>query len=175
MTLEWLAAFGFQRVLFSKPYPLLFSKLSCKPFYLYRMLTAPAPTLVFENAAGRIEADPTGFMRSCWAPGSRTLADTQAFLHGLSQEIRRHGYPYVLINQVEMTSLTPEEQAWIAQEWLPAAVREAGYRAGAVVLATDIYSRLATAFVTTNVHGLPIRYRSFDEEQAAIAWLLKQR
>ncbi|MEJ7660049.1 MAG: hypothetical protein WKG07_10735 [Hymenobacter sp.] len=139
------------------------------------MLTAPAPTLVFENAAGRIEADPAGFMRSCWVPGPRTLASTQALLHSLSQGMRRYGRPWVLINQIEMMPFTPEEQAWITQDWLPAAVREAGYRAGAVVLATDIYSRLATAFVTTNVHGLPIRYRSFEEEGPAIAWLLKQR
>ncbi len=139
------------------------------------MLTAPALTLVFENAAGRIEADPAGFMRSHWGPGLRTLADTQAFLRGLSQAMRQYSWPWVLINQVEMTTFTPQEQAWITQEWLPAAVREAGYRVGAIVLAADIYSRLATAFVTTNVHGLPIRYRSFDEETPAIAWLLKQR
>ena len=139
------------------------------------MLTAPAPTLVFENAAGRVEADPAGFMRSYWGPNVRTLADTQAFMRGLSQGMRRYGWPWVLINQVVMPAYTPEEQAWITQEWLPAAVREAGYRAGAIVLATNIYARLATAFVTTNVHGLPIRYRSFDEETTAIAWLLKQR
>ena len=139
------------------------------------MLTAPAPTLVFKNAAGRLEADPAGFMRSRWVAGPRTLADTQALLHSLSQGMRQYGRPLVLINQVEMLPFTPQEQAWITQEWLPAAVREAGYRAGAIVLATDIYSRLATAFVTTNVHGLPLRYRSFDEEPAAVSWLLKQR
>ncbi len=131
--------------------------------------------LVFENAAGRVEADPAGFMRSHWGPAPRTLAETQALLQHLSQGMRRHGWPLVLINQVEMTPFSPEEQAWITQQWLPAAVREAGYRAGAIVLATDIYSRLATAFVTTNVHGLPIRYRSFDDESTALAWLLRQR
>lgn len=138
------------------------------------MLTAPAPTLVFENAAGRIEADPAGFMRSYWGPGHRTLAETQALLWGLSQGMRHYRWPLVLADQVAMLPFSPEEQAWITEEWLPAAVHEAGYRAGAIVLATNIYSRLATAFVTTNVHGLPLRYRSFDDEAAAVAWLLRQ-
>lgn len=139
------------------------------------MLTAPAPTLVFENAAGRVEADPAGFMRAHWGPGPRTLAEAQALLRGLSQGIRHYRWPLVLVDQVAMPPFSPAEQAWITQEWLPAAVREAGYRAGAVVLATDIYARLATAYVTTSVHGLPLRYRSFDDEAAAVAWLLRQR
>ena len=138
------------------------------------MPPALAPTLVFENAAGRILADPAGFLRSYWGPQPRTLADTQAFLGHLTRAMLHYGHSSVLSNQTEMIPLTPTEQAWVAQEWLPQAVHTAGYRACAVVLATSLYARLAMAFVTTSVQGLPMRYRSFDSEEAAVAWLLQQ-
>jgi hypothetical protein len=34
--------------------------------------------------------------------------------------------------------------------------------------------RLATAYVTTHVQGLPLAYRSFDTETEAVRWLLDQ-
>jgi len=138
------------------------------------MPLAPAPTPFFENAAGHILADPAGFVRSYWGPQPRTLADTQAFLGQLTRAMQHYGQARVLSNQTAMIPLTPPEQAWVAQEWLPHAVHQAGYRACAVVLATSLYARLAMAYVTTNVQGLPMRYRSFDSEEAAVAWLLQQ-
>jgi hypothetical protein len=42
------------------------------------------------------------------------------------------------------------------------------------MVATDTFARLATAYITTNVQGLSIRYRSFDLETEAVAWLLQQ-
>ena len=138
------------------------------------MPSAPAPTVFFENAAGRILADPAGFVRSYWGPQPRTLADTQAFLGQLTRAMQHHGHAKVLSNQTEMIPLSATEQAWVTQEWLPHAVHAAGYRACAVVLATSLYARLAMAYVTTSVQGLPMRYRSFDGEAPAIAWLLQQ-
>lgn len=138
------------------------------------MAAVSTSTLFFENAAGRVLVDPTGFVRSYWGPQPRTLADTQALLQHLTRAMQRHGLPKVLSNQQEMQPFTAPEQVWVTEQWLPQAVREAGYRACAVVLATNLYARLAMAYVTTNVQGLPMRYRSFDNEAEAQAWLLKQ-
>jgi len=91
-----------------------------------------------------------------------------------AQALRQRGWGRILINQVQMPPFSPEEQLWISQEWLPAAVRESGYRFGAVVVAANVLTRLATAFVTTGFADLPLRYRSFDAEPEAIAWLLQQ-
>lgn len=138
------------------------------------MAIAPSPTLFFENVAGRVVADPAGFVRSYWGPQPRTLADTQALLTHLTRAMQRYGQHKVLSNQQEMQPFSALEQAWVTEQWLPQAVREAGYRACAVVLATNLYARLAMAYVTTNVKGLPMRYRSFDNEAEAQAWLRNQ-
>ena len=91
-----------------------------------------------------------------------------------AQALNEYGWSRILVNQVHMPPFTPQEQLWISQEWLPAAVRESGYRAGAVVVATNVLTRLATAFVTASNPDLPLRYRSFDLEALAIEWLLAQ-
>ena len=129
-------------------------------------------TLIFSNTAGRLLADPANFLRAHWSDQPRTLADTQALFTNMTQALLRRGWSRILVNQVTMPSFSPAEQQWISQEWLPHAV-QSGYRYGAIVVSTDTYARLATAFITTNVGGLPLRYRSFDEEAQAIAWLLR--
>lgn len=139
------------------------------------MALAPTPTVFFENIAGQILVQPAGYLCSCWSAHPRTFAETQALLLHLSQGLKHFGWSKAVSNQLAMPPFSTEEQAWITQEWLPHAVHDAGYRAGAIVLAANLYTRLATAFVTTNVQGLPIRYRSFDNEAEAEAWLLLQK
>lgn len=133
-------------------------------------MTAATLPVLFENPAGQLAADPAGFMRMTWMAGPRTLADTQALLTQLAQALRQRGWGKVLANQTHMPSFSPAEQQWIAQEWLPVAVHS-GYRHGAIVVSTNTYARLATAFITTSVGGLPLRYRSFDSAAQATAWL----
>ncbi|TVT41187.1 hypothetical protein FNT36_06920 [Hymenobacter setariae] len=132
-------------------------------------MTAALPAL-FKNTAGQLTADPAGFLRMDWSGAARTLADTQGLLTTMAQTLQQRGWAKVLANQTLMQSFSPAEQAWI-QEWLPRAVHEGGYRFGAIVVSTDTYARLATAYITTNVGGLPLRYRSFDDTAQAIAWL----
>jgi len=135
---------------------------------------AATSTVFFTNAAGRLLADPEGFVRAYWTTQPRTLADTQALFASMSAALAQRGWSRILVNQVSMRPFSPAEQQWVAQEWLPGAVQQSGYRSGAVVLSTDIYARLATSFITTSVGGLPLRYRSFDQEAEALAWLRQQ-
>lgn len=132
-----------------------------------------ASTLLFENTAGQVLADPAGYLRTYWLAAPRTLAHTQELLGELLRAMQQLRLSKVLINQVHMQPLSSEEQAWVNQEWLPRAA-EAGYRLGAVVVASNLYARLATAGITGNALGLPVRYRSFDSEDQAIAWLQRQ-
>jgi hypothetical protein len=131
-------------------------------------------TLLFSNTAGQLFADPANFLRARWADQPRTLADTQALFANMTLALRHHRWSRILVNQVIMQPFSPAEQQWVSQEWLPHAVQQGGYRVGAVVVSTDAYTRLATAYITTNVGGLPLRYRSFDAEAEALAWLLQQ-
>ena len=129
--------------------------------------------LLLANAAGQLTADPAGFLRVAWTNQPRTLADAQALFTSMSTALHQRNWSRILINQAAMRPLSADEQQWISQQWLPLAVRS-GYRTGAVVVSTDIFARLATAFITTNVGGMPLRYRSFDQETEARAWLRQQ-
>ncbi|GAB3842575.1 hypothetical protein [Hymenobacter jeollabukensis] len=133
-----------------------------------------APSPYFANAAGSLSLDPAGFLRAHWSRGPRRLADTQALFEHMAQALREHGWGRILINQVEMPPFTTQEQEWVARHWLPRAVQQAGYRFGAVVVSPQVLTRLATAYITTSVQGLPLTYRSFDRDADAAAWLLEQ-
>lgn len=128
--------------------------------------------VLFQNPAGQLTADPAGFLRMDWSGAERTLADTQGLLTHLARALQQHGWHKVLANQTLMPSFSPAEQQWISHEWMPGAV-QSGYRYGAIVVSTNTYARLATAFITTNVGGLPLRYRSFDDAAQATTWLLQ--
>lgn len=128
----------------------------------------------FTNAAGFLSPDAAGFLRVHWSKGPRRLADTQALFEAMAPVLQERGWSRILINQTEMPPFTPQEQQWVAAQWLPRAVQVAGYRFGAVVVSRQVLTRLATAYVTANVQGLPLLYRSFDEDAEAVAWLLAQ-
>lgn len=132
------------------------------------------PLLLFENTAGQLLADPAGFLRANWSREARKLADTQALFEQMLRSLKQRGWGRILVNQNGMRPFTPAEQQWVAHEWLPRAVREGGYRFGAVLVSPDVLVRLATAYVTTNVHGLPLVYRSFENEAEALRWLQQQ-
>jgi hypothetical protein len=137
------------------------------------MPSAAYSVLLLDNAAGQVTAEPAGYLCLAWGSQPRQLADTRAMFTTAAQALRQRSWSRILINQVVMPPFTPQEQLWISQEWLPAAVRESGYRFGAVVLAANVLTRLATAFVTS-IPELPLRYRSFGTEKEALEWLLQQ-
>ena len=130
--------------------------------------------VLFENAAGQLQANPLEFLHVHWGPGPRSLSDTGALFSVITKTLQQRKWSKVLVNQVAMAPFTTQEQLWVAQEWLPHAVREGGYRFGAIIVSADALTRLATAFITVNVQGLPIQYRSFADEATATAWLREQ-
>jgi hypothetical protein len=134
----------------------------------------PTALLYFENNAGQLLLDPAGFLRANWSARQRGAGDAQALFTHMMQALQRHNWSRILINQVGMRPFTAAEQRWVAQEWLPRAVQEGGYRHGAVVVSSEVLVRLATAYITTHVQGLPLVYRSFEADAAAVQWLLQQ-
>jgi hypothetical protein len=128
----------------------------------------------FTNTAGQLREDPAGFLRVDWSTQPRELRDTQALFEQIMRGLQHHHWCRILVNQVGMQPFSPAEQQWVAHEWLPRAVQEGGYRYGAVVVSHKVLVRLATAYVTTHLQGLPLVYRSFDDEAAAVQWLLTQ-
>ncbi|WP_139925219.1 hypothetical protein [Hymenobacter sp. DG01] len=137
---------------------------------------ASSPVVYFENAAGTLLEEPAGYIRAIWGGGAQQYPTpaVQALFTQMMLGMQRRNWSRMLIDQTRMRPFTPEEQQWIAHEWLPRAVTEGGYRYGAVVVSPEVMVRLATAYVTTQSQELPLTYRSFDTEAAAQAWLLQQ-
>ena len=138
------------------------------------MPTAILPLLIFENNAGRLFTDAAGFLRANWSHHLRRIDETRALFNQMQRALQRYGWSRILVNQTAMLPFSQAEQAWISTEWLPQAVQENDYRHGAVVLSPDVFVRLATASITTSVQGLPLTYRSFDNDAAAASWLVQQ-
>jgi hypothetical protein len=138
------------------------------------MRNTPLPTLYFQNNAGQLLEDPAGFLRANWSPGPRTLDDTKGLFNYMLRGLQKHGWSRILITQTGMLPFSPAEQQWVAHEWLPRAVSEGGYRHGAIVVSYEVLVRLATAYVTTHLQGLPLVYRSFETDAEAVRWLMKQ-
>ncbi len=137
-------------------------------------MPAPSATVYFENAAGRIWDHPAGYLRLHYHPGPRTATDFRALLTHAANALRRTGYGRLLVDQRQMLPFAPAEQQWMIGEWLPHTVETAGYRYGAVLLAHDVFARLAMNRVVLATRQLPHTYHHFDDEAAALAWLLAQ-
>lgn len=134
------------------------------------MLT-PGRSLYFENSAGRVWEEPASYIRLEYRAGTREVAQFRALLTHTAQALSRRQWSKILVDQREMAPYNPVEQDWITNEWLPRAVRENGYRFGAILVAHNVFARLVTNQFITASRDLPHTYRTFEADEAAVAWL----
>lgn len=135
------------------------------------MNPAPARTVYFENGVGRIWEEPAGYLRLQYRSGPRDFSHFRALLTHLGQALSRRQWTKILVDQREMTPFVPAEQEWMASGWLPTAVHEQGYRFGAVLVAHNVFARLAMTQLVLTTRDLPHTYRTFESEPEAVAWL----
>lgn len=127
----------------------------------------------FENAAGRLVPDLLGFLRLTWQAGPTSSADRRVLLEQMLRWLKQNGTGKVLADQRLMTPFSPADQEWINTDWTPRAVQDGNYRFRAILIAENVFARLATAAVMMPRRD-EIAYQLFDEEEAAIKWLLAQ-
>ena len=137
------------------------------------MSSFAASPVLFANAAGQLREHPAGFLHATWENAPRTSLATRELFERMLLVLQHRRWSRILIDQSQMPAFTPDEQHWVAHDWLPRAVA-AGYRYGAVVVSPMALVRLATSFITTSVVGQPLTYRSFDSETEAESWLVQQ-
>jgi hypothetical protein len=133
-----------------------------------------ARTLSFKNDAGSLWEEPPGYLRLDYNPGPRDEAQLRALLTQARLTLRRRGWSRMLVNQQQMSAFTPSEERWMTTEWLPQAVREDGYRHGAIVVAHNVFARLATANLVLSSRQLGHVYRNFERDDEAAKWLVSQ-
>jgi hypothetical protein len=138
------------------------------------LIKIPARSLYFENAIGRIWEEPDGFLRLEYRAGPREMLQFRALLTHTAQAMSRRQWGRLLVDQREMAPFSASEQDWMTSEWLPRAVTEHGYRYGAVLVANNVFARLAMNQFVMATRYLTHTYRTFETEEEAVAWLLEQ-
>ena len=132
-------------------------------------LATPRP--YFENATGRLFEHPDGYIFFEYRPGKRALGDFQALLTHTSLLLRRNHWHCILADQRLMTPFTEPETAWVTTFWLDPANQPAGGLHAAVILADDVFARLATSMMRQTLQSAALTYRLFKDEAGAAAWL----
>ncbi|MFC6221881.1 hypothetical protein ACFP2F_01410 [Hymenobacter artigasi] len=132
-------------------------------------------SLYFENSIGRIWEEPEGFLRLEYRAGPREQVQFRALLTHTAQALSRRQWSKMLVDQREMSPYNPSEQDWMTNEWLPRAVKENGYRCGAILLAHNVFARLVTNQFVMASRSLSHTYRTFETEDEAMVWLLEQK
>lgn len=135
-------------------------------------MPAVSRSIYFENGVGRIWEEPEAYLRLEYRSGPREEMQFRALLNHLAQALSRRGWHRILVDQQAMIPFTPSEQEWMVGQWLPRAVRENGYRYGAVVVAHNVFARLAMTQLILGSKDLPHTYRTFENDAEAVTWLL---
>ncbi|SFQ36100.1 hypothetical protein [Hymenobacter arizonensis] len=135
------------------------------------MTKTPVRSLYFENAIGRIWEEPECFLRLEYRAGPRETLQFRALLTHAGQALTRRRWAKILVDQREMAPFNASEQDWMTNEWLPRAVAEHGYRYGAVLVANNVFARLAMNQYVMATRNLTHTYRTFEAEDEAMAWL----
>ena len=126
--------------------------------------------LYFENAVGRVFEHADGYLVVQYRPGPRVLGDFQALVLHTRNVLHRNGWHRVLADQRHMSPFTAPETSWVDAFWRdPANQPPAGLHA-AVVLADDVFARLATNLLRETMAGA-LTYQLFLDETSAVAWL----
>ena len=137
-------------------------------------MSVASRTIYFKNNAGCIWEESQAYIRLDYYAGPREDGQFQALLTHARQAMQRRGWSRMLVNQKEMSPFTAKQESWMVNEWLPLAVEESGYRFGAIIVARDVFARLATNSLVMGSRRLGHLYRNFEQENEAIAWLLAQ-
>ncbi len=134
-------------------------------------ISTAAPRLSFENAAGQVLEHPAKYALLLYKPGPRTLPDLQALITHIGHLLLRNRWYRILGDQHLMAPFTPEQSAWLVAHWEDYTTRYPGRIYAAVVLAQDVFARLAVSQLRQDIGVAELTYRQFPDLTAAAAWL----
>jgi hypothetical protein len=143
------------------------------PFALLSLLVSIATLpIYFENAVATLREHPDGYIVFEYHPGPRQFADFQAVLTHTGNLLRRKQWYKILGDQRLMAPFTEQETAWITSYWLDHSRHRPGGIYAAVLLANDVFARLAATQLRHETKAAALTYRLFEHEADAAAWLV---
>ncbi|ALW86902.1 hypothetical protein AUC43_18550 [Hymenobacter sedentarius] len=130
-----------------------------------------SPRLYFENGVGRLYGHPDGYALLRFNAGPRKFSDLQALLIQAGRLLELHRWNRFLTDQRLLAPYTPAEVAWLVEHWCHAAAEYPAGLYGAVVMATNVFTRLAMGQIVQQANSAGMRFRRFETEAEATAWL----
>ncbi|GAB2963182.1 hypothetical protein GCM10027048_35020 [Hymenobacter coalescens] len=130
--------------------------------------------LRFVNAVAEVQADPEGFAYMRWQPGPRLLVDYQEAMNALLRVIRTLGTGKALVDHMNITPVTAEEQHWVTNHWLPRAVMQGNYRYAALLSRPGTMAWMNKVDQRLLDWPLAPVFRHFADEGEARTWLRAQ-
>ena len=128
-------------------------------------------TLFFQNAAGKLFYQPTGFVRLAWSAERVPLEAIQAYYGQVLALLQSTGTRKIMSEHGQRPPLSGAAQQWLTGEWIPLAIKPARVRYCAIIEGSDPMHRLSTqSAVSASPTGLI--FQRFNSMQEAEAWLL---
>lgn len=125
---------------------------------------APACTVVCSSA---------GYVRLDWTDAAVSAPELQEIYEQVLAAMRRLGLNKLLSNHAQRHPIPATIQQWLTQEWVPKAIREAGYGYCAIVESQEAMGRLAARAIGSDI-GKLISFRYFPTVAEAAQWLTAQ-
>ncbi len=122
---------------------------------------------------GRLYGHPDGYALCRFHTGPRKFSELQTLLTQVRRLLELNRWNRFLTDQRLLAPYTPEEVAWIVDHWRNASTDHPNGLYGAVVMATDVFTRLAMGQVVQQVNSAAVHFRRFETEAQATAWLLQ--
>ncbi|MBG8555988.1 hypothetical protein [Hymenobacter guriensis] len=135
------------------------------------MLQLTGLALYYENPIGRLYEHPDGYVVIDYNAGDRVMSEYRAFLTHLENLLKLRGWNKMLANQRLLTPFTDEERTWIREQWLQVSHAVQREMLAAVLLPNDVFARLGMTSLMQDAREGALRYRVFNDAQAAAAWL----
>ncbi|MDO7847518.1 hypothetical protein Q5H92_14205 [Hymenobacter sp. M29] len=127
-------------------------------------------TLYFQNAAGKVFHNPSGYARLAWSAERPTLDHIKAFYEQVLALLLNTGTRKILSDHGQRAPLPVAAQEWLTTNWIPRAMSQARTRHCAIVEGADPLHRLSTqSVVSASPTGFV--FQRFSNVEAAETWL----
>lgn len=127
-------------------------------------------TQFYQNEAGRLLYNAVGYVHLAWNAERITQAALEAFYEQVLALLLRTSATKILSEHGGRRPLSAEAQQWIATNWVPRAIAEAGFGYCAIVEGEDPIHRLATQSIIS-ISPAQLVYKRFALVAEADSWL----
>lgn len=134
-------------------------------------MSSTSPRLYFENGVGGLYGHPDSYAIIRFNAGKRKLSELQVLLTQVRQLLELNRWHRFLADQRLLVPFTPEEVAWIVGHWRDTAAQHPKGLYGAVVMAHNVFTRLAMGQIVQAANSAVMHFRRFETEAEATAWL----